>query len=280
MNQAGANPENPQRSAAAPIFIGGMPRSGTTLLRVILDSHPNIACGPELRAIPALAALSRDTRKLMGETLEQHYALAPRDLDRIYAELVLSFLEPLHRATGKKRIAEKTPANALHFAELGRLFPESPLIQVIRDGRDAVASVMKMDWKDDKTGAALAITRDPAIAAAAWVEHIARGREARDAGARYFEIRYEDIVRAPKAALTPLFEFLGEPWSDEVLAYHENGQIDPGLHEASAEQVSSALYAKSVGRWREALSPPHKSAIKAAAGDLLIELGYARDFMW
>lgn len=280
MNQAGAKPEKSRRGAAAPIFIGGMPRSGTTLLRVILDSHPNIACGPELRAIPALAALSRDTRKLMGETLEQHYALAPRDLDRIYADLVLSFLEPLHQASGKKRIAEKTPANALHFAELARLFPKSPLIQVIRDGRDAVASVLKMDWKDDKTGAPLPITKDAGFAGTVWTEHIARGREARDAGARYFEIRYEDIIRDPKAALAPLFEFLGEPWSDEVLAYHKNEKIDLGLHEASAEQVSTALYAKSVGRWRESLTPPQKSAIKAAAGDLLIELGYARDFMW
>jgi hypothetical protein len=266
--------------APPPIFVGGMPRSGTTLLRVILDSHPNIACGPELRAIPALATLSRETRRLMGEMLAQYYCLPPSELDDVFAELVCSFLRPLHERSGKRRIAEKTPANALHFAELRRLFPDSPLIQVIRDGRDAVASVMQMDWTDSRTGKPLAVTQDPLVAAAAWAEHIARGREARDSGARYFEIRYEDIVRDARTALTPLFEFLEEPWSDDVLAYHSNSKIDLGLNEASAGQVSNGCHANSIGRWRNELGARERSAVKAAAGDLLIELGYANDFMW
>lgn len=265
---------------APPIFIGGMPRSGTTLLRVILDSHPNIACGPELRAIPTLATLSRETRRLMGEMLSEYYSLPPSELDSVFAELVCSFLQPIHERSGKKRIAEKTPANALHFAELARLFPKSPFIQIIRDGRDAVASVLKMDWTEARTGQPMPITRDPAMAAATWAEHIARGRDARSAGARYFEIRYEDIVNQPRAALEPLFEFLEEPWSDDVLSFHTNERAASGVNESSAEQVSRELYRDSIGRWRRDLGEGARSAIKAACGGMLIELGYARDLAW
>lgn len=265
---------------APPIFIGGMPRSGTTLLRVILDSHPNIACGPELRAIPTLATLSSETRRLMGAMLAEYYCLPSSELDAVFAELVCSFLQPLHERSGKKRIAEKTPANALHFKELARLFPESPLIQIIRDGRDTVSSVLQMDWTEGATGKPMALTKDPRLAAATWAEHIVRAREARDAGAPYFEIRYEDIIREPKAALAPLFEFLCEPWSDDVLAFHANENIDLGENESSAEQVSRNLYRNSIGRWCRDLTAPAKAAVKEICGGMLIELGYAQDLAW
>lgn len=266
--------------ALAPIFVGGCPRSGTTLLRVMLDSHPEIVCGPELRAIPALAALSEQTRDVMGATLAAHYRLSPERLAEIFAELVSSFLEPLRRRSGKMRVAEKTPANALHFAELARLFPDAAFVQIIRDGRDVVSSLLTMDWRDGRSGSPLEITRDPASAAIAWVEHVRRGRAAAVAGARYFELRYESLVCDATATLASLFDFLGVTWSEESLAFAKNPSIAAGINETSATQVASGLNRDAIGRWRRHLADSDKGPLKKHAGELLIELGYADDDRW
>ncbi len=257
-----------------------MPRSGTTLLRFILDSHPNIACGPELRVTPAIASLSSDARRLLGDTLRQHYGLSEPQADDIYASLLLSFMRPYHEARGKPRFAEKTPANSLHFVELARLFPESWFIQIIRDGRDVVASLMEMDWTEGRTGERMAITRDPAAAARAWTEHIEAGRRISGGNHRYFEIRYEKILDDPAGALKPLFDFLEEPWREEVLDFHHNERIDAGMNETSAPGIKRGLDPSARGRWRKELNDAAKAAVKAVAGDTLIELGYASDAAW
>lgn len=270
---------NGKPARRAPIFVGGCPRSGTTLVRAILDSHPSIVCGPELRAFPALAGLSADMRRVMGETLRAHYHLPADRLDAIFAELMLFFLEPLRAASGKPRAAEKTPANALHFAELAHLFPDAHFVQIIRDGRDVVASLLAMDWKD-ASGAPLPITRDAGAAARAWAGHIHAGRNARAAGARYHELRYERLAADPEAELRPLFAFLGEPWADEVLKFSDKDRSEEGVSETSAARISGAVDRAAVGRWRNDLSPPARAAFKTEAGPLLMELGYADDDRW
>ncbi len=267
------------RQPDAPIFIGGCPRSGTTLLRVMIDSHPQIACGPELRAIPALASLSADMRRVSGATLAAHYGLAAADLDVVFARLIMSFLTPLHDHSGKRRIAEKTPANVLHFGELARLFPRAAFVQVIRDGRDVVASLLKMTWTDGKTGRPLPITQSAFAAAAAWVDHIEGGRKARAAGADYCELRYEDLVESPRRALAPLFDMLGEAWSDRVLDYRSNPSVGAGVNESSAEQVAGRE-PSSRGRWQAELNSEQRAELKSVAGPLLIKLGYAADLAW
>lgn len=259
-----------------PIFIGGCPRSGTTLLRAMLDSHPSIVCGPELRVLPSLASLSADMRRVMGGALKQHYHLSAEDLDAIFARLIASFLEPLLVASGKARVAEKTPANALHFAELARLFPDAQFVQIIRDGRDVVASLLGMGWKD-KHGAPLAITRDPRSAARAWTAHVLAGRLAPPA--RYFEIRYERLIADPAAELRALFRFLGEAWSDDVLAYSRRDRSGEGENETSAGRIAQEPDMTSIGRWRRDLSAEAVRVLREESGALLAELGYA-DHDW
>jgi hypothetical protein len=265
--------------SAPPIFVGGCPRSGTTLLRAILDSHPSIACGPELRAFPTLASLSADTRRVMGETLASHYHLSAGDLDGAFARLMMSFLEPLRARSGKPRVAEKTPANALHFGELARLFPQAHFVQIVRDARDVVSSLLGMTWTDDRTGRRLPITVDAGAAARAWREHVIGGR-AVAGSACYLELRYERLVSETEDQLRALFAFLGEPWSDEVLSFHGRDRRTEGVNETSAERAAGAIDAAAIGRWRNDLSPPAKTAIKTEAGALLIELGYADDDRW
>lgn len=263
-----------------PIFIGGMPRSGTTLLRVMLDSHPNIACGPELRAIPSLAQFSAQTKAHCEDTLNESYRLPRVELNEIFRRFISSFLEPYARSRGKSRIAEKTPANVLHFDELRQLFPDCDRIHIIRDGRDVVASLLTMDWTDARTGKPMEMTRDPAAAAALWRDHVLAGRAAKMAGKSVIELRYEALARDPERTLRGVFESIGEPWDDRVLEFHRNATIRAGIDEASAPQVAKPLSRHAIGRWRSDLNDEAKRAVKREAGDLLVALGYASSNDW
>lgn len=161
------------------------------------------------------------------------------------------------------------------------IFPESPLIHVIRDGRDVVCSLLTMNWFDPQTGKPLDYTRDCRKAAEYWAASVTRGRQAGNDPAvapRYYEIRYEDIVKEPVVTLKKLFEFIGEPWDERVLAFHEVSRNLAG--ESSAEQVSQPLNSRALGRWKKDLTPRQKDEIKSVAGDLLIDLGYVSDKSW
>lgn len=260
----------------APIFVGGAPRSGTTLTRAVLDSHPEIACGPELRAFPTLARLYRETAASMGATLAAHYQFTAEDLKLAFRDLVASFLSPLHERSGKPRIAEKTPANALYFAELFKLFPDGRFVHVVRDPRDVVASLISMDWRDLKSGERLPITASVAGAAEGWRSHVAAARAAASAGAPVFELHYEKLVAAPAETLAGLFDFLGVAPSDTPLQHHLNFSAQEGENETSAAAVSRPLNSAAIGRWRRDLSEQAILEIERIAGPLLEECGYAR----
>jgi hypothetical protein len=92
-------------------------------------------------------------------------------------------------------------------------------------------------------------------------------------------VQYEDLVQDSERVLRELFAFLAEPWDPMVLRYYE--QTDRDLaSESSGSQVTQAVFASSVGRWREQMTPEAKAAFKKAAGSLLVELGYADSNDW
>ncbi len=264
----------------APIFIGGAGRSGTTLVRVILDSHPHIACGPEFKLTPVVGDFLRKVENELPQ-ISQNYHLPADAVPHGLRQLLESLLMPYLAQSGKRRIAEKTPHNVAFFPQLHQIFPDSPLIHVIRDGRDVVASLLQMDWRDIATGNPMPITSDVRAAASYWADIVSRARNAAadpNLAQRYFEIRYEDLVTDPEPILRQLFAFLGEPWDTTVLHYYEQTHNLAG--ESSREQVSQPLYTRAVGRWRKDLSPEEQAVVKEIAGDLLIDLGYAEDKNW
>jgi len=265
---------------SAPIFVGGAGRSGTTLLRVVLDSHPNIACGPELKVTPSICGLWFDFNTAFHPALVE-YGLTREDISRVTGDFILALLAKYRASSGKPRSAEKSPNNVYYFEHLHMIFPDSPLVHVLRDGRDVVCSLLTMDWVDSRTGKPIDYTRDARKAAEYWVSAVRAGREAgRKIGTRhYHELKYEEVVARPEAALRSLFEFLGEPWDEAVLRFHAN-TARALANESSAAQVSKPLYTTAAGRWLHDLKPADKAAVKAVAGDLLIELGYATDKSW
>lgn len=269
----------PRVATHPPIFIGGAGRSGTTLLRVILDAHPHIACGPELKMLSPLAKQAREMETHFGPVLRE-WLLEPADVLRLHADFMSGLMEKYRLHTGKRRVAEKTPGNVLGFPDLHRVFPNSPLIHIIRDGRDVVCSLLTMNWVEPD-GRPAEFTRDVRKAAEYWVEWVQAGRGVGRNPAlsrQYHELRYEQLVREPEAALRPLFAFLHEPWDPRVLRFHE---VDRNLgRESSAAQVTQPIYHTALGRWRRDLSPTQQAVVKEVAGPLLGELGYTPDENW
>ena len=268
---------------APPIFVGGAPRSGLTLLRAMLDSHPGIACGPDLLVLPTIALKWQQFHKELRHTHERFYHLSPDQVRQHFATLIDTFFADLLAATGKRRAAEKSSINALAFGPLASLFPDSPLVHVIRDGRDVVASLLARDWRDPRTGQPLPYTQDAGQAATYWASFVQHGRAAAshpDAAPRYHELRYEALVRAPQETLGPLLDAIGEPWSETVLRFHETERVYTGMETASAAALGRPLSAAAVGRWRRDLDPAQRAAVKRAAGPLLVDLGYSRDLNW
>jgi hypothetical protein len=267
------------RADPPPIFIGGAGRSGTTLLRVVLDSHSRIACGPELKVIPSIACLWADFHTKWAPYLADSRVQGD-DIDQVFGRLIVSLLEPLRRSAGKPRVAEKSPNNVFFFPHLHRMFPDAAFLHMLRDGRDVVASLLTMNWRTPD-GTPIDYTRDARLAARYWARAVSAGREfARmTAGSSHYrEVRYEDLLDDPQAYLRALFDFLGEPWEPAVLAYHT---VPRTLgDESSAAQVAQPLNRASAGRWQRELAPADRQAVKEEIGDLLIELGYARDHDW
>ncbi len=256
-----------------PIFIGGAARSGTTLLRAVLDSHSRIACGPELKIGAAILQQCQALKAMQALIAHDAQVVSSEEADALYQQLFLGLLEPYRKASGKPRVAEKTPNNVLNFSGLHALFPESPLIHIIRDGRDVVASLMGQEWVSPATGKRMSITEDAVAACRYWTKAVRKGREAgariAKSGGHYIEIHYERLVRSPEPALSALFSLIGEAWEPQVLDFHKMKRADP-----NSEAISQPISDRSIGRWARDLSDRDLATVMGMASPLLDELGY------
>ncbi len=255
----------------APIFIGGAGRSGTTLLRVILDSHPAISCGPELKVLPLVADLWARFHGELFPTLSAHHLTQPR-IAEIFATMVRSLLAEGRRASGKPRIAEKSPDNVFYFAHLACLFPESPLVHVVRDGRDVVSSLLRQDWFHPETKERDPRTTDVRTAAQYWVTAIRAGRLAAESSRHYVEVRYEDLVTSPEPTLRQLLFTIGEPFDASVLTHDRHAH--ELANESSRDQVRAPIHTRPIGAWRTRLTAEQQHVVLEVAGPTLETLGY------
>lgn len=264
-SQAGTAPAD--SNAARPIFIIGCPRSGTTLLRMIIDSHPNISCGPETHFLVDLANM---TTKRWGPITR--FGFDRNNWNARLRELFGRFHTDYMRTRGKRRWAEKTPVYTLYLDFVNELFPDAQFVHIIRDGRDVVGSFQER-W--GFWAAALAAIR-------VWSRHVRAAREFGRTvpGDRYRELRYERLVRDPEPTLRELFTFLGEDWDPCVLQFDQAphdvnpryAQLTTERRKASSEKA--AIYSARVGAGRRKRNPVLAGLLRIRAGGLLRELGY------
>ncbi len=235
-----------------PVFLVGAERSGTTLLRLMLDHHPRIAflfefeiwIGPDGSFLPKAQYCERlresrwfqDTGFSIDESLP-------------YPQLLDSFLEQ-----GRSRAKADIVGATLHknFDRVLHVWPDARFIHILRDGRDVARSGIPMGWYADIWSAG-----------AFWLEAERTWDElaARLPAGRFIEIRYEDLVVRPRETLSAIAGFLGLPFSDEMLAYDR-------------DTTYSLPDPRNVSQWSKKLSTHEVRLIEARVGEMLARRGY------
>lgn len=270
-------------------FIVARGRSGTTLLRAMLDAHPSMCLPGESHFVVQFAKrraryettdgfeVGRFTRDLLehwafrrwslsdSAVLEALEATPPTNLSGAIRSVYASYAS----VQGKPRYADKTPSYVLHVGSLAEMFPEAVFIHLIRDGRDVALSYLATDFGVSTLGQA----------AIHWDRFVRAGRSA---GAllgptRYREVRYEELVREPVRVLGEICTFVGLPFDDRMLRYFEKaGAFVPGLSHSEHHQNLYQPPTVGLRDWRRQLSTSDVAVFESLAGDLLDELGYER----
>ena len=277
------------------VFIVGCPRSGTTLLRRLVDTHPHIAIIHQSRFIPNFFERRRGltpeglvTTKLVDRLLEAR-GVKNLETSREMLESLVEAGEPVSYSTfitgvfdlygkgqGKRLVGDKTPAYVRRIPTLHALWPEARFVHLIRDGRDVCMSAINWRKADHALGRFSTWGVDPITTAAVWWEwHVRLGRE--DGGSLapklYHEVPYEALVSVPEDTCAALCDFLGLPYDDAMLKFHEGREkADPNLDAKKAWRPLTP----GLRKWSEQMPAEDLERCEAAAGDLLEELGYPR----
>ena len=266
-----------------PVLVLGVRRSGTTLLRVMLDRHSELAVPDESYFVPQLA--DRHLRHVdpdeFVDDLRRIDALAEWDvpLEKVRARLTARM--PIGAAIGmvyavyaeergKARWGDKTPMYMQNLRLLERLFPDALFVHLIRDGRDAALSFLSMPtglmtetWMQP---------RDVSAFAGQWRAEVkAAQRLGRRVGdRRYLEVRYEDLVGDVESVLRRISTFARLPYEQAMSDYPGNVDVSSKPHQQSLKRPPTA----GLRDWRLQMSPEDVGAFDRVAGDLLTELGY------
>jgi tetratricopeptide (TPR) repeat protein len=247
---------------ARPIFVIGMPRTGTTLVDRILSNHPQVASAGELKTFPLLVkrATKTQSRRLAdGATL-----LKARELD--FHALGLEYAATAHLTAGPSpRFVDKLPFNFLYAGLILRALPEARIVCLRRDPMDSVLSNFRQAFgvQSDFHDYTLSL-EDIAHYQAGFDRLMGHWRQAlpRD---RFTEVKYEDLIADQEGETRRLLEFCGLDWDPACLDFQDNAA---GVATASAAQVRQPLHAGSVGRWRRwgDRMRPAEAILKKAAG--------------
>lgn len=285
-----------------PVIVGA-PRSGTTLLRFMLDAHSDLAIppetaflrlGPELvernvtvdeffRAIvgfPATAPAWRDfgiAEEAFREALAQLVPFTVADGFRTFYRLYASRFH-------KSRWGDKTPLYCKAIELIRQVLPEAQFIHIIRDGRDAALSLRKMWFSPG---------HDIETQAAYWRDCVRAARGAGHGRTDYLELRYEALVERPEAVLQETCRFIDLDYQETMLDYYTRTPDRLAEHGTRLRADGTPLVARErrLDQVKLTTSPPDPSRVYAwkrempveeqrrfslVAGDLLQELGYAR----
>jgi hypothetical protein len=282
-------------------FVVGVNRSGTTLLRLMLDSHPQLTIPPETHFVPEMIRLARrdnTTRKRLLRAATDHprwgdFGLDEQELlDRLQEVKPLTpdgairaFYDLYAEREGKSRWGDKTPRYMRAMPRIERALPEARFIHLIRDGRDVALS--QAERALDGTEPSLAEVADR------WQRRIRTAREhAAELDNSYLEIRYEDLVSDPEATLRRVCEFIELDYDSAMLDYHqraaerltemdrdlgtgENGPVRTGGERLAGHAMTTEPPSTDrCGRWRQEMNEADVREFEAVAGELLADLGY------
>lgn len=271
-------------------FIIGTGRSGTTLLRLMLDSHSELAIPAETHFIPALinnCANNEHPQQTFLHVLQtserrKDWPINWTELQRQVAEIqpfdlasaLRAFYHLYARRFNKQRWGDKTPAYMSSIAEIAELLPEAHFIHIIRDGRDVALSLQESFW-----GPKL-----PIEAAQWWLGKIKEARSQSSNSQRYLEIKFEDLIVSPENTLRKICDFIRLPFHPAMLEYYKHVEERLGeLSDTSAPREARLSGFKLTGlppqisrvnRWCREMPIADLRQFESSAGPLLKELGY------
>jgi hypothetical protein len=273
----------------APIFIVGAGRSGTTLLQMMLNAHPNIAIYGELHYFNEVLLIKKKVPSLkQPEALNRFFQLVPNvnvskylpnfnqtlnavqermlaDEHRTYEKFFRYVLEEYAQREGAKRFGEKTPTNIRYMNELLSIFPNAKIIHIIRDPRDVVASASKRElfWTSN----------DVVINAFKWRCDMFYRREFSAQTETYTEVRYEDLVSDPEQQLRRICEFVGEEFDPQMLEFYKTSKSYL-QNEPWKEGTQRPINRSSVQKWQKELSEAQIFLIEMINGATMSQIGY------
>lgn len=230
-----------------PLFIIGNPRSGTTLLRLMLTNHKNIVIPPECgfavwyyntyRGLPITGSTVKDfladlalARKIETWKLDfnklQNYMITNKPSS--YPELVSAVYAFYGRSTGKpfKMWGDKNNFYIKHIDTIKEMFPTSHLIHIVRDGRDVACSYRALNRSQIHSRYAPQLPDLVADIANEWVTNIAHAINSFEKirWENVYEVRYEDLTSHPTHELKKICSFLEEPYDEEMELYYSKNQ--------------------------------------------------------
>jgi FkbM family methyltransferase len=264
-----------------PIFVGGCGRSGTTLLRVMLDSPRNVAAGPESELLIDPGALNASQLAFRFD-LSERELLQMADRSAYLPDFMLRLMSAYAAKQGKERWGEKTPKNVQRIQYIFDNFPDAWFVHLIRDGRDTICSLRTHPRYVQKNGEWVesGIRHPIRQCIMRWVNDVSAGIAFRN-HERYIELRYEDLVASPEKIMRELLTKIGEPWDAKALDFHEQKTSSCDYRKfPQNREATKPISRGSVGKWQQELSPAEIQQVKQIAGPLLIKTGYCRDLNW
>jgi Sulfotransferase family len=296
------------RNAGAPPFpvpfVVGVGRSGTTLLRMMLDSHSEIAMPPETHFIPQFIQASGKLRyspATMTKAIVHDQRRRWNDFGIEEADLLAAFeaVEPFNTTDalrafyslyaekhGKTRWGDKTPDYVRKMKKIQNTLPEARFIHVIRDGRDAGLSQNSRIAKRGKDPI------PPKEMARRWRKRIVKSRIDSEEVHHYIEVRYEDLITDTEGVLRRVCDHIEIDFDPAMLSYHERAgerlqemagalpakkgrpEREAGERVAAHAMTTRPPDSERVAVWKREMTPEGNAEFEEAAGYLLDELGY------
>jgi len=273
-------------------FVGGIPKSGTTWLQILLNAHPEVSCAGEGHFLTSLAPLLTNALNQHNVVIArtnhgvlQQFAVFPefdrQNLRFLFVSAILLLMAASGKARDARIVGEKTPDNLLGFPVLSELLPAAKFIHILRDPRDCAVSTW---FHIQRTEAKAAQNRFPTLGT--MVAHIAQQwrdvvgfweRFAEASAARCALVRYEDLAARPQSELLRLFEFLRASTLpatiDDCVAAGDFARLSGG-RPPGVEDRGSLLRQGLPGDWRNHFTQAEVVSCRQIAGGTMARYGY------
>jgi len=245
------------------IFVVGARRSGTNWLQRLLAAHPDAIAVPSETYLFSMGIEPLRERLHQGAARSSRTGFVYMDRDAMIDTLrgvCDAVFDGLLRALDPSavKLIERTPDHVRHLGLIGELYPDAPIVHIIRDGRDVVRSLLSQDWGPD----------EPRLAAEEWRTAIESARAAAAGNPNYHEVRYEQLLENTEAMIGPLFNSVGLSSDEKAVA----SAVAEGAVPFNVDRASPRI---ATAKWQTELGPEVLNTIEEVAGDLLIDLGYS-----